>query len=130
MVNSWGAPCCPVSRSDWHVNSPLRCHVPVAGHALLAVADADGLIGLYQLLGSKVSGWGRASSGGRERDGDGLGGSIFGGSSQPGSLARSGLRQRTATLKERVLPLTPRGGRLRVTAEGLEPRLLAYCRWV
>ncbi|XP_015427865.1 PREDICTED: diphthine methyltransferase isoform X1 [Myotis davidii] len=29
------------------------CHVPVAGHALLAVADADGLIGLYQLLGSK-----------------------------------------------------------------------------
>ncbi|XP_054582847.1 diphthine methyltransferase [Eptesicus fuscus] len=30
------------------------CHVPVAGHALLAVADSDGLIGLFQLLGSKV----------------------------------------------------------------------------
>ncbi|XP_045429862.1 diphthine methyltransferase isoform X1 [Pipistrellus kuhlii] len=30
------------------------CHIPVAGHALLAVACADGLIGLYQLLRSKV----------------------------------------------------------------------------
>lgn len=53
---------CCVPCSDWHVNSPLRCHVPVAGHALLAVANADGHIGLFQLLGSKVSGWGRASS--------------------------------------------------------------------
>lgn len=37
------------------VNSLLRCHVPVAGHALLGVADAGGSIELLRLVGSEVS---------------------------------------------------------------------------
>lgn len=37
------------------VNSLLRCHIRVAGHALLGVADAGGSIELLRLVGSEVS---------------------------------------------------------------------------
>lgn len=94
FVPSW-APC-----PDWHVDSPLRCHIPVAGRALLAVAGADGLIGLYQLLRSKVSGWGWASSGWRGPYGEG-----FGGTSPCGGLcAGKSPGQPRPVVKCRVLP--------------------------
>lgn len=33
----------------------LRCHIPVAGHALLGLADASGSIQLLRLVESEVS---------------------------------------------------------------------------
>lgn len=87
--------------ADWHVDSPRRCHVPVAGHALLAVADADGLIGLFQLLGSKVSGWDGRPRGWREPDGEGLGGASPWGSLSAGKSRTQ--RSKAATAHFKVL---------------------------
>lgn len=59
--------------SDWHVNSFLRCHVPVADRALLGVANAGGFIELFQLAGSKVSDWGWTLSGWKDPEWRGFG---------------------------------------------------------
>lgn len=45
---------------DRHVRYLLRCHIAVAGHALLGVADASGSIELLHLVRSEVSDWGQA----------------------------------------------------------------------
>lgn len=55
------------------MNSPLRCHIPVAGHALLGVADAGGSIELLRLAGSEVSDGPGVVAGGENQNGEALG---------------------------------------------------------
>ena len=48
------------------MRSLLRCHIAVAGRALLGVAEAAGSIELLRLVRSEVSDWGRLSGGWKE----------------------------------------------------------------